>query len=404
MLDEKNVYVKSLFQKYLNNSCTAEEVRMLLQHFNLAENETLLRSLIRQQSDLPEESSPVSDVEDHPLLDDVFNKIKNAIAVDVTTDVRYIVPLYRKTWFRVCAAASLIIAISMSAFYFLHQKNENFVAQKENKTLRSNIITPGTNNAVLTLDNGSTIILDHAANGTLAQQGNSKVLKINGQISYQKESGDMSAKTVYNTITTSNGNEYQLILADGSKVWLNAASSIRFPASFAGNERNVEITGEAYFEVAKDKTKPFHVKVGDMQVNVLGTHFNVNSYSDENSIKTSLLEGSVKITKGSLSGTLKPGQQGIVKNKGDKVDIREADMDEAVAWKNGLFQFSGANITSIMKQIGRWYDVEIVYDDKVPDRSFEGKIRRDAQLSDVLKILELSNVKFTVVGKKIIVH
>jgi ferric-dicitrate binding protein FerR (iron transport regulator) len=208
----------------------------------------------------------------------------------------------------------------------------------------------------------------------------------------------------YNTLSTPRGGQYQLVLPDGSKVWLNASSSIHFPTAFAGHERNVELTGEAYFEIAKNKQKPFHVNVNGMQVEVLGTHFNVNAYGDEGAIKTSLLEGSVKIKKGNISGLLKPGQQGVLKKNSTDLEIKNADMNEAIAWKNGLFEFDGADIKSIMREIGRWYDVDVVYAGKVPDRRFEGKISRDAQLSDVLKILALSNVKFSVEGKKIIVQ
>jgi transmembrane sensor len=187
-------------------------------------------------------------------------------------------------------------------------------------------------------------------------------------------------------------------------VWLNSASSLHFPTAFKGNLRVVELTGEAYFEVTKNKAKPFLVKVRDVEVKVLGTHFNINAYSEENAIKTSILEGRVKITKGKTIGLVKSGEQALVSNKECEMKIIDTGMDEVVAWKNGLFQFAGADITTIMREIGRWYNVEIKYADKVPVRQFEGKISRNADLSDVLRILELSNVKFTLVGNKIIVE
>lgn len=175
-------------------------------------------------------------------------------------------------------------------------------------------------------------------------------------------------------------------------------------AAFTGNQRNVELTGEAYFEVAKNKEKPFHVNVKGMQVEVLGTHFNVNAYGDEGNIKTSLLEGSVKIKSGQASGLLKPGEQAILGGNVNKIEIKKADMSEVMAWKNGLFQFDDAGITTIMQEISRWYNVEIVYQGEIPVRRFEGKISREAQLSDVLKILELSDVKFKVEGRTIVVE
>jgi ferric-dicitrate binding protein FerR (iron transport regulator) len=195
-----------------------------------------------------------------------------------------------------------------------------------------------------------------------------------------------------------------VILPDGSRVWLNAASTLRFPTAFTGNEREVALTGEAYFEVAKDNSRPFRVMAGNMQVNVLGTQFNINAYPEESAIRTSLLEGSVRITNGNVSGLLKPGQQAVLDREEGNIKIKDVDMSGIVAWKNGLFQFEGADIITIMREISRWYDVEVVYAGKVPVRRFEGKISRNVQLSDVLEILELSNVKFTLEGRKIIVQ
>jgi ferric-dicitrate binding protein FerR (iron transport regulator) len=241
-------------------------------------------------------------------------------------------------------------------------------------------------------------------NGTI-QHGSAKINKQGGLLIYNALASYKSGKKVlYNTLSTPRGGQYQVVLPDGSKVWLNAESSLHFPTAFTGNQREVTLTGEAYFEVAKYMEKPFRVKVDGMSINVLGTHFNVNAYSDENTIKTSLLEGSVKIIKGNLSELLKPGYQAVLNKKQDKIRITDADMDGVMAWKNGLFQFDGADINNIMHEIGRWYNVEIVYSGKVPTRTFEGKISRDAELSEVLRILELSKVKFSVVGRKIIVQ
>ena len=242
-------------------------------------------------------------------------------------------------------------------------------------------------------------------NGLLTQQGNTDVKKLGGLLEYKAPASFIRDTVIsYNTVSTPRGGQYQIVLSDGSKVWLNAASSIRFPTAFSGSLREVELTGEAYFEVAKNKEKPFQVKVRDMKIAVLGTHFNVKAYEDEAETKTSLLEGSVKIIQGKEAGLLKPGQQAVINFKDDKVKIATADMVEVIAWKNGLFRFEGANIETIMREIGRWYDVEIVYAGKVPMRRFEGKINRNAGLSEVLRILELSNVKFSIAGKKIIVQ
>ena len=249
-------------------------------------------------------------------------------------------------------------------------------------------------------------MLDSAANGTLAQQGNTKVLKLNGQIAYNK-TGDMDAKPVYNTITTANGNQYQLILTDGSKVWLNAASSIRFPASFTGNERKVEITGEAYFEVAKNPNKPFKVefknKEGDKsEIEVLGTHFNVNAYPDEPAFKTTLLEGSVKIINAHAVQMLTPGQQARLSRQGIELE-KNADIEQVMAWKNGFFLFDNTDIYTLMRQVSRWYDVDVHFEGSIPGDGFSGKISRNVPLSKFLQVLEMNEVHVRTEGRKVTV-
>jgi ferric-dicitrate binding protein FerR (iron transport regulator) len=310
------------------------------------------------------------------------------------------------SWKRVAAAAVVILFVLGAAYWVIpKQNNEKITASIAAPRKQTAKILPGGNHAILTMADGSKIVLDSVQNGNI-QSGGATISKQGGVLVYDGSSPAKSATAAvaYNTLTTPRGGQYKLILADGSKVWLNASSSLRFPTAFTGKERNVELTGEAYFEIAKNKEKPFHVNVNGMQVEVLGTHFNVNAYGDEGAIKTSLLEGSVKIKRGGLSGLLKPGQQGVLENNNNDLKIRKVNMDEVIAWKNGLFQFDGAGIKTIMLEISRWYNVEIVYSGKVPQRSFVGKISRDAALPDVLKILELSNVKFNVTGRRIIVE
>ena len=398
--------IENLFQRYLDNKCTSDEIKILLQYFDAGENEDLLRSLIRKHSDVINDASLISDEASKQLLDVVFSKIKNAIAADRKTGHIYVIPFYRNTWFRVCAAAALILAVSSTTFYFLHKKNETVVAQSETNIQPAKDIPPGTNNAVLTLDNGTTIILDSTADGTLAQQGNMKILKINGQIAYNKTGTEnMNAKPIYNTITTAKGNEYQLILADGSKVWLNAASSIRFPASFAGNERKVEITGEAYFEVAHDASKPFRVEFssrvgGAGEIEVLGTHFDVNAYDDESATRTTLLEGSVKVKRANQVQMLSPGQQASITS--NKIILKkEVDVSQVVAWKDGFFVFNNMDIQTIMRQVARWYNIDVNFEGKIPSDGFTGKISRNVPLSDCIKVLQLNNVLVKTEGRKV---
>lgn len=380
-------------------------MKALLQYFDAGENEVLLRDLIREQSEAVSDTSlPPESL--RPLLDIAYNKIHSAIAKDAGPPQAPIVPLYHRLWFRISAAAAVVFFISVTALYFLRQDNNRVTAQAQNSSQLMEDIPPGTNNAVLTFDNGTKIVLDSAANGTLAQQGGIKVLKINGQIAYDKtENANLQALPVYSTITTARGNQYQVVLADGSKVWLNAASSIRFPSYFKGNERKVEITGEAYFEVAKDAARPFRVEFNNQsgqkgEIEVLGTHFNVNAYPEEEDVKTTLIEGSVKIKRGSNTQMLAPGQQARVTP--DDITLKnDVVLSQVMAWKDGFFVFDDSDIKMIMRQVARWYDVEVNFEGKILSEGFTGKVSRDVPLSKFLKVLELNDVNVKTAGRKI---
>ncbi|HTL08298.1 MAG TPA: FecR domain-containing protein [Chitinophagaceae bacterium] len=305
------------------------------------------------------------------------------------------------------AAALLLFFVGAgSVWLFIHKTTtvkEKQLAHAEPKK-RSNELLPGSNKATLTLANGDVISLDDAKNGQLAVQGNTVVQKAaGGALLYRPENTDALA-IVYNTLSTPRGGQYRLQLPDGTEVWLNAAASITYPTAFSGNERRVEITGEAYFEVAHDAAKPFIVNVRGMEIKVLGTHFNVNAYTDEAAITTSLLQGSISISRGSAAVLLQPGEQARLAGNGDVKLLKDADMEEAIAWKSGYFSFNRADLKTVMRQIARWYDVTISYEGKIPERFFGGKIDRNSNASEVLKILEESKVRFTIEGKKIIVH
>jgi ferric-dicitrate binding protein FerR (iron transport regulator) len=266
---------------------------------------------------------------------------------------------------------------------------------------------PGGNKALLILANGSTVTLDSAKDGVLATQGDTKVEKLaGGKLAYATEgrTGDGTAPAVlYNTVRTPNGGQYQVTLPDGSRVWLNAATSLRFPTTFAGADRTVELNGEAYFEVAPLKDHPFQVKVGHMTVNVLGTHFNVMAYGDEESIRTTLLSGAVRIEGGNSPKRLEPGQEARLNPLTMNMVVAEADTDQAVAWKNGLFQFDGAGLKEVMRQVARWYDVDIQYEGTV-ERHFSGYIARSAPLTEVLHMLERAGkTQFTLEGRTVTV-
>jgi len=269
---------------------------------------------------------------------------------------------------------------------------------------------PGTQNATLTLADGNTITLDSAANGNLAQQGSTKVIKLNGQIAYTGKSTAVDPP-LYNTIATARGNQYMLILSDGTKVWLNAASSMRFPTAFKGNERRVEITGEAYFEIANNPAMPFKVVAGGGEIQVLGTHFNVNAYADESTVKTTLLEGAVAIRKDDARLVLSPGQQAkfhpqqthAANNERTITLQKDIDTGQETAWKDGFFWFDNTDIHTLMRQVSRWYDMEVEFKGQISDDGFSGKVARSVPLSKLLKVLEQYEINFRIEGKKIIV-
>lgn len=306
-------------------------------------------------------------------------------------------------WILKIAAACVIGFLALSVYLFLKSDTKKEFSKKQvNSKPYKNEVSPGGNKAVLTLADGSTIVLDDAQNGALTQQGNTKVLKLNGKIAYNSTNDD-SNEILFNTIATPRGGQYQVELPDGSHVWLNSASSLHFPTAFTGKERRVEITGEAYFEVVKNLAMPFIVKVNSAQIQVLGTHFNVMAYSDEAALKTTLLEGKVKFVNAGINNILKPGQQSQLAKNGQLKVVSGVDVAEVVAWKNGIFDFEGADIESVTRQLSRWYDVEIVYNQKVDDL-FYAKIPKNTKLTEVLKALELTGkVRFTIEGKKIIV-
>jgi ferric-dicitrate binding protein FerR (iron transport regulator) len=277
-------------------------------------------------------------------------------------------------------------------------------------------IAPGGNRATLTLADGSVILLDDAMMGKIAEQEGMKVTKAeDGLLTYTFIPSEKGVATAaqFNTISTPKGGQYQIVLADGTKVWLNAASSLTFPTSFTGNERSVELSGEGYFEVntvrgLDVKNIPFIVKTADQEVTVLGTHFNINSYADEASTITTLMEGSIQVSQLSTSSSklLKPGQQSVVTlNKG--INVSTVNSSSAMAWKNGLFQFEGSDIKNVMRQFSRWYDVEVEFESRVPDIKLWGEVYRNVNASQALEILEYFNLKYKIVqtekGKKVIV-
>jgi ferric-dicitrate binding protein FerR (iron transport regulator) len=313
------------------------------------------------------------------------------------------IPVYKKYgWI---AAAAVIIVLAGSVYIWRMAAKQPPVAAIQPES----DVAPGGNKATLTLAGGKRIVLDSAANGSIAQQGNVNIVKLNnGQLVYNLNGN--AGEVWMNTMTTPVGGQYQLTLPDGTKVWLNAASSITYPSAFAGANRNVSITGEAYFEVAKDIARPFIVNVNnESEIKVLGTHFNVNAYTDETAARTTLLEGSVNVSvigpslTGIKSAILKPGEQAVVADNSPLTIDHSPDVEQAVAWKNGRFNFNGADLHTVMRQLTRWYGINVKYEGNVTDEIFQGELTRDLKLSQVLRILGKMEIKFRIEGKTLVV-
>jgi len=303
--------------------------------------------------------------------------------------------------FRLGIAASIAICSAAVFFTVFRHKQTEQIVHIENKAE----ILPGGNKAFLTLADGTRISLSDAADGGIASQSGTSISKAGGQLVYTTSAYKLQNDDVeYNTIETPAGGQYEIHLPDGSTVWLNAASSLKYPVSFASlKNRSVELSGEAYFEIAKDKNHPFIVTTPQQEVEVLGTHFNINAYDDEPAIKTTLLEGSVKVTNSTHSTlTLIPGQQSVVKN--GKISRFNTDTNEAVAWRKGDFDFNSEQLGSIMRKLSRWYNIEVVFEGDVQSKSFTGKISRFKNLSQVLKMLSKTKaIHFKVQERRVIV-
>lgn len=364
--------IQKLFKKYHEGKCTEEE-KALLEAWYLQLNE----------HELDISPKKIKAIEDRMFRELPGNEFK-----------------FFEIGLKLLAAVALIGIIFAVSLKLIHPHDNPATITKTQD------IPPGSNTAVLTLASGQKINLSSAGNGQLAHQSGIVVSKTkNGQIIYNgtAQQPDL-VDTVSNIVSTPNGGQWEVVLPDGSKVWLNSAASLRYPISFTGQkERIVQLTGEAYFEVTKDRSHPFIVKTGQQTVTVLGTHFNINAYPDEPFLKTTLAEGSVKVSlAGGLPQYLVPGQQAIAKDQ--KIMISEANVEEALAWKNGYFRFNDENIKSVMRKLARWYNIEVQYDPGITNDGMNGKVSRYKNIDQVLSALEATQtVHFKVEGRRVTV-
>jgi len=384
-----------LIQRYSENTATPAELKELSDFIAESPDDELFTDVMMEQMGRD------------PLIN------KNIPAFEVLADRVVEITRPRRSYKWMWAAACMLLVMAGAIYIRLLRKEPVLTAKKEEKTAPA-VVVPGKTGAILTLSDGSTIVLDSMGTGKVASQNGADVLVQKGKLAYVssgKVSGSGSGAMVYNTLSTPTGRQYHIQLPDGTEVWLNAASSIHYPTVFSGTERVVDITGEAYFEVAKDAARPFKVKAGQgAQIDVLGTHFNVNAYSNEPAIATTLLEGSVRFRgRGGPNGEekselLKPGQQTQYDQASHALTVaNDVETAQVVAWKNGKFDFNDMGLKKVMQQLERWYDIDVVYEKNVPDIKFFGKMTENIPLNDLLIILEKSKVHFQMQGRKLIV-
>jgi transmembrane sensor len=302
---------------------------------------------------------------------------------------------------RILSVAAVLLTVVTGTYLLVLNKQPLKTASVEERY--KNDVRPGRNSALLELTNGKTILLDDSAPHTIPGQGSVAITNDKGQLTY-RALAENPGETFYNTLTTPKGNQYQLVLPDGTKVWLNAASSITYPTVFAGKLRQVDISGEAYFEVAKDERQPFVVRQGEIKVQVLGTSFDANGYGDVAAGMITLLEGKLRVERGTTGSLLEPGQQAVVRTAAAGISIRRhPDLSAVMAWKNDSFGFHDADIRSVMQEVERWYNVQVVYEATVT-RHFVADIPRNVPLSQLLQLLEATGqVHFRIEGNKVIV-
>jgi len=406
----------SLLEKYASGNLSSEELRELSLFLHSSAYEADLKSLIDEKFDeIRFRQKPSSAIAG--LIFERISKIKNEASERATISIRrHRSPKRIAPW--LYAAAVVLLFAGGRVLYYSFNKPVIVVPVVAGELPSANLVAPPASvKASITLSSGEIIELDSAANGRLANQGSANLIKMaDGQIAYRKNDEHQPVhEIVYNTLTVPRGSRVvNITLSDGTKVWLNAASSLRYPVAFISGERRVEISGEVYFEVATLNVQnalgvwgkaPFVVRVNDKtEVNVLGTHFNIHANTDDPHTAITLLEGVVTVTHGLTTSRLKPGQQAKLTNSGTMTMAEEADIETVMAWKNGYFEFDGAGIEEVMRQVARWYDVDIVYEGAEIKQHFRGGISRNVDASKVFKMLEATDaVHFKIVDRKIIV-
>lgn len=383
--------LKTLYHKFLSKQCSREEIQELMDHFHLKGAESELNELILAQLESADE-----EVQDTEAVDQVLQHNRESIQHKINQELS----VQSSSWRIYLRAAAVLGLITACSWYFFSANTDPKLLG--NKILASGDIGPGITRARLTLSNGESIDLENASDGDVVSKNGESYAKIlGGKLTCLLQSEDNS-DTAFNTITTPKGGVYELVTPDGSKIWLNASSELKFPSNFAAGKRVVELKGEAYFEIAKDKKRPFIVRTAGQETEVLGTHFNINNYADELATTTTLLEGSVRVHP-SNSGKgvmLSPGQQSVL--KGQQLRVQKADESAALDWMNGKMVFKNETLTSIMRKVSRWYGVEVQIKGDIGDLEFWGAVSRNNNLSSILNYLkETEDLDYSIKGTNV---
>lgn len=375
----------NLLEKYLAGKSTGKEETLLDEYYKRLEAMS---------------NVDLFDEQEHTIKASILEKIESRISTPEEQSKQTLKHSYR-IWY---AAASILIMIAVGSFFIRKDKKAEMVSKVPVDIKQD--IRPGSNKAVLTLSSGEQIVLTQPHAGILAREGAAQIIKKeNGELVYNlgDKTSEHNTKPVYNTITVPRGGQYQLVLSDGSKVLLNAASSLTYPAEFSGRYRNVELKGEGYFEVAKNASMPFIVKASDVEVRVLGTHFNISAYSDDANITTTLIEGAVSMNKGKQTKRLAPGQQGISAYTNSEISVQPANLEQTMGWVKGNFVFKDLNIKEVMKIASRWYDIEVEYRGNVQSKKFGGTTSRFSNITELLDYMKITGgVNYKIEGRRVI--